>query len=604
MRYSEDLIQEIRTRNDIVSVISSYVKLTKKGGGYFGCCPFHNEKTPSFHVRPDRQTYHCFGCGVGGNVITFMMAYENYSFQEALKALAERAGVALPEEEPDAEERKRTSLRQRLLDVNKDAATFYVKQLYSERGTRGREYFAGRRLSRDTMIKFGLGFAPQTSNALYQYLKAQGYSDELISQAGLAKITEKRITDRFWNRVMFPIMDSNRRVIGFGGRVMGDGEPKYLNSPETMLFDKSRNLYGLHLARRSRAGYFLLCEGYMDVISMHQAGFDQAVASLGTSLTEGHAALIARYVNEVVLTYDSDGAGIKAAMRAIPILKAAGVNVRVLDLKPYKDPDEFIKALGAEAFQERIDTAVNGFLFETDVIRSGYDLSDPAEKTAFYRQIAGKLTEFTEELERENYLESAAARHGIPADGLRDMVRRAGYDMLPGEASALGRRTVSARKAAGGNDKKKTGLRSAQLQVLYFGMQSPEAADWVRRELTPEDFAGEDMSALASDLFGMWGEHRMPDPAGLIDRYQENEQARNAAAEISSAAFPEDYSGQDISKLMKENVRRMKKERIDRQLRDPSDIKAFQKALKDAARFEKPDSISDPPAVSWNGGAL
>ena len=602
MRYSEDLIQEIRTRNDIVSVISSYVKLTKKGGGYFGCCPFHNEKTPSFHVRPDRQTYHCFGCGVGGNVITFLMEYENYSFQEALKELAERAGIALPEEEPDAEERKRIGLRQRLLDVNKEAATFYAKQLYSERGTRGREYFAGRRLSRDTMIKFGLGYAPQTSNALYQYLKTQGYSDEIISQAGLAKITEKRITDRFWNRVMFPIMDSNRRVIGFGGRVMGDGEPKYLNSPETILFDKSRNLYGLHLAKRSRAGYFLLCEGYMDVISMHQAGFDQAVASLGTSLTEGHAALIARYVKEVVLTYDSDGAGIKAAMRAIPILKAAGVNVRVLDLKPYKDPDEFIKALGAEAFQERIDAAINGFLFETDVIRSGFNMNDPAEKTAFYRQIAGKLTEFTEELERENYLASAAQRHGIPADGLRKLVRDAGYDIARNEAVITRVKVSPAQKTAGGRDKKKAGLRSAQIQVLYFGMQSPEAAGWVRRELSPEDFPEESMAALAADLFGLWGENAVPDAAGLIDRYQDNEPLRNAAAEVSAAAFPDDYRYPDIARLMKENVKRMKKDRIDRKLRDPSDVKAVQEALKDAARLEKPGSISEPPDIPWNGG--
>ncbi|MBQ6360087.1 MAG: DNA primase [Lachnospiraceae bacterium] len=604
MRYSEDLIQEIRVRNDIVSVISSYIKLTKKGGGYFGCCPFHNEKTPSFHVRPDRQTYHCFGCGVGGNVITFMMEYENYSFQEAVKALAERAGIALPEEEPDAEERKRIGLRQRLLDVNKEAATFYAKQLFSERGTRGREYFAGRRLSRDTMINFGLGYAPQTSNALYQYLKGKGYSDDIISQAGLAKITEKRITDRFWNRVMFPIMDSNRRVIGFGGRVMGDGEPKYLNSPETMLFDKSRNLYGLHLAKRSRAGYFLLCEGYMDVISMHQAGFDQAVASLGTSLTEGHAALIARYVKEVVLTYDSDGAGVKAAMRAIPILKAAGVNVRVLDLKPYKDPDEFIKALGAEAFQERIDSAVNGFLFETDVIRSGYDMNDPAEKTAFYRQIAGKLTSFAEELERENYLMSAAQRHGIPVEGLRDMVRRAGYGLVQNDPVPARMKTTPVRKTAGSPDKKQAGLRSAQIQVLYFGMQQPEAAAWVIRELRPEDFSDRDCSMLAADLFGLWGSNTVLDPAGLIDRYQENELLRNAAAEVSAAAFPGGSGSPDIAKLMKENVRRMKKDRIDRQLRDPSDAKAFQEALKEAARLEKPGSISDPPSVSLNGEDL
>ncbi|MDD6212892.1 MAG: DNA primase, partial [Clostridiales bacterium] len=326
MYYPEELVEEIRTKNDIVAVISQYVRLTKRGGNYFGVCPFHNEKTPSFSVAPAKQMYYCFGCGAGGNVITFVMEYEHYTFEEALKYLAERVGVALPEGEATEEQKKRAGVRSSLLDINREAATFYYYQLKTEQGTRAKKYLTGRGLSEETIRKFGLGYSPMYGNTLYQYLRKKGYSDSLLSQSGLVKISEKGVNDRFWNRAMFPIMDGNSRVIGFGGRVMGEGEPKYLNSPETILFDKSRNLYGLNLARLSRKPYFLICEGYMDVIAMHQAGFDCAVASLGTAFTSGHVSLIKRYVKEVVLTYDSDNAGIKAALRAIPILKSAGIS--------------------------------------------------------------------------------------------------------------------------------------------------------------------------------------------------------------------------------------------------------------------------------------
>ena len=602
MYYSPEIVDEVRSRSDIVSVISSYVKLTRKGGGYFGCCPFHNEKTPSFHVHPGRQTYHCFGCGAGGNVITFLMEYENYSFPEALKALAERAGIELPEAEPDAAEKKRIGIRQMLLDIHREAATFYAKELYSKEGTIGRNYFAGRGLSRDTMLRFGLGYAPQSADILYRYLKAKGYNDEILSQSGLVKISEKRTFDRFWNRVIFPIMDGGRKVIGFGGRVMGEGEPKYLNSPETMIFDKSRNLYGLHLARRSRAGYFLLCEGYMDVIAMHQAGFDQAVASLGTAFTEGHAALIARYVKVVVLAYDSDEAGVKAAMRAIPMLKAAGIGVRVLDLNPYKDPDEFIKARGADAFTERISQAVNGFLFQSDVIRRGFDLRDPAQKTAFYRQIAGKLTEFPEELERENYLAAVAARHDIPVNGLRDMVRRAG-ERLPERPAGEDVLQVRANGNAGRmpRSRKVKGLLAAEIQVLAYGFVGDEASAWLMKELAPEEFPDEGIRAVAEDLWLLWKNGASPQPASLIDRFQEDDLKRNAAAEIAAAEFPEDMPLPDFKRLMKDNVRRIKKNHVDTMLKNPQDQGAFQDALTAAAALERAGTISDPPDLMPQG---
>ena len=322
MYYSDELIEEIRTRNDIVDVISGYVRLQKKGSSYFGLCPFHNEKSPSFSVSREKQMYYCFGCGAGGNVFTFLMEYENFSFIEAVKYLADRAGIALPEREYSKEAKERADLKSSILEVNKQAAKYFYVQLKSERGAQAYTYLKNRGLSDSTITAFGLGYSNKYSDDLYKYLRKQGYSEELIRQAGLINTDERQgVYDKFWNRVIFPIMDVNSRVIGFGGRVMGDGKPKYLNSPETPVFDKSRNLYGLNRARTSRKPYFLLCEGYMDVISLHQAGFTNAVASLGTALTTGHASLIKRYVKEVYLTYDSDEAGTKAALRALPYLR-------------------------------------------------------------------------------------------------------------------------------------------------------------------------------------------------------------------------------------------------------------------------------------------
>ncbi|MDE7282739.1 MAG: DNA primase, partial [Lachnospiraceae bacterium] len=422
MYYPDELIEEVRTRNDIVDVISGYVRIQKKGSSYFGLCPFHSEKSPSFSVSPDKQMYYCFGCGAGGNIFTFLMSYENYTFQEAVTELAKRAGVALPEAEYSEETRKRDSMRTKLLEINKEAAKYYYYLLRTPKGAAGYKYLSGRRLSEETMKQFGLGFANVSSSELTGYLKSKGYEDKLIMEAGLAAFDEKRgIHDKFWNRVMFPIQDINHRVIGFGGRVMGDAKPKYLNSPETMIFDKSRNLYGLNFARTSRKNNIILCEGYMDVIAMHQAGFNQAVASLGTAFTAGQANLLRRYTQEVLLAYDSDGAGVNAALRAIGILKETGLRGRVINMEPAKDPDEFIKANGAEAFMERIEKAENSFFFELRILEKDYDLGDPDSKTRFYREIAKKLCGFEEEVERNNYMEAVAEKYRIGLENLRKL---------------------------------------------------------------------------------------------------------------------------------------------------------------------------------------
>ena len=437
MRYSDDIIEEVRMKNDIVDVISQYVRLTRRGSSYFGLCPFHNEKTPSFSVTPSKQMYYCFGCGAGGNVYNFVMQYENYSFGEALSHLAERAGVELPKIEYSKEARAKAEKRATLLEINKKAAQYFYYQLRREGGKNAHDYLTGRGLSEETIRKFGLGYSDKYSDDLYKYLKSQNYSDDLLRESGLFNVDERQgMYDKFWNRVIFPIMDVNNRVIGFGGRVMGDGKPKYLNSPETRIFDKSRNLYGLNIARTTRKNYLILCEGYMDVISMHQAGFTNAVASLGTALTSGHASLVKRYTQEVLLLYDSDEAGVKAALRAIPILREAGVNSRVVNLRPHKDPDEFIKAEGAEAFEKRLEAATDSFMFRVSIASGDFPMDEPQGQNRFFERCAQYLLELSDELERNLYIEAIVKeyrRYGISVEDLRKRVNTLALKGTPAE---------------------------------------------------------------------------------------------------------------------------------------------------------------------------
>lgn len=524
MYYPDELIEEVRMKNDIVDVISGYVKIQKKGSSYFGLCPFHNEKSPSFSVSPQKQMYYCFGCGAGGNVFTFIMEYENYTFQEAIKFLAQKAGVSLPEAEYTEEVRKKEGKRAKLLEVNKEVAKYFYYQLRSDRGRAGLKYLKERQLSDETINKFGLGFANMTSNDLVTYLKSKGYDDKLLQEAGLATFDEKYgMHDKFWNRVMFPIQDINHRVIGFGGRVMGDGKPKYLNSPETMIFDKSRNLYGLNLARTSRKNNMILCEGYMDVITMHQAGFSQAVASLGTAFTEGQATLLKRYTQEVILSYDSDGAGVTAALRAIGILKEAGLTGKVLNLEPYKDPDEFIKNKGQEAFQERLDQAENTFFFELRMLQRDYNLKDPEEKTRFHREIAKKLCGFSEEVERENYIQAVADKYQIGFENLRKLVLS--YAEQTGFAKPVERpKSGIQKKAAPDENRKKT-----QRMLLTWLTDEPALYQKIKKYISPEDFTEDLYRKVAEKLFDGLDRGEM-NPASIISMFTDEEEQREVAS--------------------------------------------------------------------------
>ncbi|QHQ61034.1 DNA primase [Anaerocolumna sedimenticola] len=587
MFYPEELVEEIRMKNDIVDVIGSYVKLQKKGGSHMGLCPFHNEKSPSFAVSGAKQMYHCFGCGVGGNVFTFIMEYENYTFVEALKFLAGRVGVNLPEAEYSEEAKKQAGLKNRLLEINKEAAKYFYYQLKSERGQAAYGYLTNREISDDTIKQFGLGYSNKTGDDLYQYLKHLGYEDSILRESGLISFDEKKkVYDKFWNRVMYPIMDVNNRVIGFGGRVMGEGTPKYLNSPETKLFDKSRNLYGLNFARVSRKPNMIICEGYMDVIALHQAGFTNAVASLGTAFTGLQANLLKRYTNEVLLTYDSDDAGIKAALRAIPILKEAGLTAKVVDMKPYKDPDEFIKALGAEEFKKRMETARNAFLFEIEILERDYDLSDPEQKTRFFNETAKKMLVFTEEIERNNYIEAVASKYLVGFENLKKLVNRYGAQIVVGQNDQ-----PKERRTDGGRQKNvpEDGIRQSQKILLTWLIEDTKIFDKIKGIISPDDFTEQLYQQVAGMLFEQYETEHVVTPAKIINRFESKEE-QNEAASLFNMEMRGEMSESERKKALEETVMRIKKNSLDAQSKkaiENNDIQALQIIIREQADLQK-----------------
>ena len=580
MYYSDDIIEEVRMRNDIVDVISGYVKLQRQGSSYFGLCPFHNEKSPSFSVSPSKQMYYCFGCGAGGNVFTFLMEYENFTFPEAVKALADRAGIELPEVEYSEEAKQQRDLKTAVLEVNKMAAKYYYCLLRAPQGAKAMEYLKKRELSDETMRRFGLGYASQYSDALYHYLKKQGISDDLLKESGLMSVNERQgMYDKFWNRVMFPIMDVNGKVIGFGGRVMGDAKPKYLNSPETIVFDKSRNLYGLHIARTTRKKYLIVCEGYMDVISLHQAGFTNAVASLGTALTSQHASILKRYTDEVILTYDSDEAGVKAALRAIPLLKTAGIATRVLHMEPYKDPDEFIKALGTEAFQERIDHAQNSFMFELSILEKSYDMKDPESKTRFFQAVAEKIAGFELEIERENYIEAVAGAYQISFEGMRKMVMNC---LMQGVPVRREPRPVKRQE----QKEKDSGILTSQRLILTWLTEYPGLFATVKACVKPEDFSDALYREVASMLYEQM-EHGEHNPAKITNHFTEPEQQRivaqlfNTEVPVENRAEREKAIKETIYKVVEHGITQRSSEL------DPTDMAGLQQLIDAKKRLQE-----------------
>lgn len=584
MHYSDDIIEEVRMKNDIVDVVSQYVKLNRKGSSYFGLCPFHNEKTPSFSVTPSKQMYYCFGCGAGGNVFNFIMEYENFTFGEALQHLADRAGVALPKIEYSREAQEKAQRKALLMEINKKAAQYFYYLLKGKSGEAAYRYLTGRGLSDETIRKFGLGYSDKYSDSLYRYLKSKEYSDEILRESGLFNVDERHgMYDKFWNRVIFPIMDVNNRVIGFGGRVMGDGKPKYLNSPETKIFDKSRNLYGMNVARASRKNYLIVCEGYMDVISMHQAGFTNAVASLGTALTSGHASLLKRYTKEVLLLYDSDEAGVRAALRGIPILKDAGIQARVVDLKPYKDPDEFIKNMGSEAFEERLTQAMDSFMFRVAAAEKEFSMEEPQGQNRFFDHCAGMLLDLEDALERNLYIDAIVKKYGKPSHiEAEDLRKRVNGLALKG-TKAEGR--ASPKKALQEKKKAESAAQKAQKLMLTWLVTYPGIFDTVEKYIKPEDFVEPLYREVAEMLFLQKAEGEV-NPARLLNSFTDSEQQREVASLFNAAIHLE--TAEEQNRAFADTVMRIKEESLAYKNRtwDPSDMKGLQELVQAKKELE------------------
>ena len=573
MYYGEDIVEEVRQKTDIVDLVGQYVHLKKKGSSYFGLCPFHGEKTASFSVSPGKQIFYCFGCGKAGDSIRFLMEYENLSFVEALEELAERANVTLPKEEK--RDKGEEDLRYKILEINKQAALFYVKQLRSEKGKQGLAYCAKRKLSGESITHFGLGYAGKERDSLYQYCKSLGFKDRVLQESGLFSFKENGVYDKFFNRLIFPIMDLHNRVIGFGGRVMGDGEPKYLNSPETKLFDKSRNLFALNFSRKSRANYFILCEGYMDVISLHQWGFSEAVAALGTAFTEQQADLMKRFNSLIYLCFDSDGAGKKACKRAISILREKKLEGKVIRLSPYKDPDEFLKAEGKEAFEKRIEEAKNAFLWEVEEKKTEFDLHDPAGMQKYMESIAELLrTSFSDPVERENYLKAVAREQMLKAENLQHLVDK------EEEKTQL---SFGLRKNVGRQEKKREEKWNSPLEEEFLSvlMQRNEFVDLAKKYIEEVDFQGDFAKEIYLKLLSGLS------AKAILDSFQNEEEKYQKLVKLYHGdLYHMDLEKDEEKKLLSDYIRQLKLQKIEEKIKEVTDAEGLSHCFKERDRWE------------------
>lgn len=573
MYYGEDIVEEVRQKTDIVDLVGQYVHLKKKGSSYFGLCPFHGEKTASFSVSPGKQIFYCFGCGKAGDSIRFLMEYENLSFVEALEELAERANITLPKEEK--RDKGEEDLRYKILEINKQAALFYVKQLRSEKGKQGLAYCAKRKLSGESITHFGLGYAGKERDSLYQYCKSLGFKDQVLQESGLFSFKENGVYDKFFNRLIFPIMDLHNRVIGFGGRVMGDGEPKYLNSPETKLFDKSRNLFALNFSRKSRANYFILCEGYMDVISLHQWGFPEAVAALGTAFTEQQADLMKRFNSLIYLCFDSDDAGKKACKRAISILREKKLEGKVIRLSPYKDPDEFLKAEGKEAFEKRIEEAKNAFLWEVEEKKTEFDLHDPAGMQKYMESIAELLrTSFSDPVERENYLKAVAREQMLKAENLQHLVDK------EEEKTQL---SFGLRKNAGRQEKKREERWNSPLEEEFLSvlMQRNEFVDLAKKYIEEVDFQGDFAKEIYLKLLSGLS------AKAILDSYQNEEEKYQKLVKLYHGdLYHMDLEKDEEKKLLSDYIRQLKLQKIEKEIKEVTDAEGLSHCFKERDKWE------------------
>ena len=493
MAFPEAFLDELIARNPIEDVVSQYVNLKRSGSNLFGLCPFHGEKTPSFSVSPDKGIYYCFGCHKGGSVINFEMEIEGLSYPDAVRALAKRAGLEVPEDE---QYQSRYRQQERLWAMHKEAARFFHSRLYAPIGANALQYAAGRGMPKSILTKFGIGYAPDSWTDLVDYLRSKNYSDQELRDSGLVTVSQKNgnLFDRFRDRLMFPIIDVRGNVIGFGGRIMNSSDKsaaKYLNSPETLIFNKRKNLFALNLAKKSKLGYLILVEGYMDAIALHQYGFDCAVASLGTALTEDGANLLSRYTEQVVLIYDGDEAGQNATQRAIPILEKAGLQVKVLKMRDAKDPDEYLKKFGADRFRILLEESANRVEYQLNAILKKYDLRDDEQKVQYLQESAGLIGSLSSAVQREVYGGRVAEAAGISEDAMRLEVNR-----------ALKRRTYQEKKKQEKIDMSPArNLQPKEKSIRYSNLRSARAEEMIIAQVLREPALFAQIPDLQPEIF-------------------------------------------------------------------------------------------------------
>ena len=528
MAFPPSFLEELAARNPIEEVVGQYVNLRRSGSNLFGLCPFHGEKTASFSVNPEKGIYYCFGCHKGGSVINFQMEIEGLSYPDAVRALAKRAGMEVPE---DAQYQNRYHQQERLWALSKEAARFYHTQLYSPAGEEGLAYAQKRGMPKSTLTRFGIGFAPNAWSSLCDAMMAKGYTEEELKQSGLASTSQKsgKVFDRFRNRLMFPIIDVRGNVIGFGGRVMDDSTPKYLNSPETVIFNKRKNLFALNLAKKSKLGYMILVEGYMDAVALHQYGFDCAVASLGTSLTEEHAALLSRYTEQVMLIYDGDEAGQNATKRAIPMLEKAGLQVKVLQMRDAKDPDEFLKKFGADRFRLLLEESSNRVEYQLRAIQKKYDLREDDQRIQFIGEAAEFISTLGNAVQREIYGGRVAEAAGISADSMKIEVNKAFKRRISREKKKQERIDLS--PAAGHQPKDR--------HIRYDNIKSAMAEESLIAMLLREPALLSSCDGLSQELFS----------SQLLGRvYEQLVQSFRQGIEVSLASLT-DFSPEEMSHI-------------------------------------------------------
>ena len=579
MRYPREVIDEVRLQNDIVEVISQYVPLKQKGNSYFGLCPFHNEKTASFSVNSEKQFYYCFGCGAAGNVFSFLMEMENMDFPEAMKKLAERAHITLPEPERSAQVIAAEQTKQRLFDIHTAAGRFFYDCLQEKQGEQARAYLTKRQMDPRMARKFGIGYSPDSYDALFKHLKEKGFALSDILKSGLVLENKdgKGYHDRFRGRLMFPIFDVQGRVVGFGGRILAKGEPKYLNSPETILFSKSRNLYGLNFAKAAKKRELILVEGYMDMLSIYQAGFRNVVASLGTAFNNDHARTLKRFADDVILLYDSDEAGTNAALRAIPVLVKNGFRVKVTQVPDGKDPDEFIKAKGAAEFSKLLINAVHYISFEIACIQRKYNLKNPEHRVRFATEAAEILAKLDSEIERNVYLGEVSRVTGVEEEAIRSEIRK----LVQKEEAAFEKEAEKRQQnlknytAAGGKVEK--GLIEAQRNLLYYAAQHQGVYEILKGILEEDDFTEEVFRRAFRCIGELWHSAGHVFPADLVSRFEEAKEQKTVT-EIFAVQLPTE-NGADMEKAINEQVRRLKRTKIDHLTANAATVEEIQKLV-------------------------